>query len=139
MKRAIGIFVYLPKIIGQCLSHANIKKHCHKKSMCIFIISVKKTFKVAAFAIFWSSIMVLFEIHKKFKGHFLNELCVSFKGQNCISYSGSEIWNSIPAELREISSFQVLKSEIKVWRPTNCPCKLCKNYIENLVFINIAS
>ena len=83
--------------------------------------------------------MVLFEIHKKFKGHFLNELRVSFKGQNSISYFGSVIWNSIPAELREINSFQVLKSEIKAWPPTNCPCRLCKNYIKKLGFVNIAS
>ena len=52
-----------------------------------------------------------------------------FKGQNSISYFGSVIWNSIPAKLREINSFQVFKSEIKAWRPTNCPCRLCKNYI----------
>ena len=36
-----------------------------------------------------------------------------FKGQNFISYFGSVTWNSIPAELREINSFQVFKSEIK--------------------------
>ena len=35
-----------------------------------------------------------------------------FKGQNSISYFGSVIWNSIPAELRRINSFQVFKSEI---------------------------
>ena len=62
-----------------------------------------------------------------------------FRGQNSISYFGSVIWNSIPAKLREINSFQVFKSEIKAWRPTNCPCTLCKNYIENLGFLNIAS
>ena len=62
-----------------------------------------------------------------------------FKGQNSISYFGSVIWNSIPAELRGINSFQVFKSEIKVWRLTNCFCGLCKNYIENLGFANIAS
>ena len=61
------------------------------------------------------------------------------KGQNSISYFGSVIWNSIPAELRGINSFQVFKSEIKAWRPTNCPCRLCKNYIGNLGFVNIAS
>ena len=38
-----------------------------------------------------------------------------FKGQNSISYFGSVIWNSIPAELRQINSFQVFKSEIKPW------------------------
>ena len=62
-----------------------------------------------------------------------------FKGQNSISYFRSIIWNSIPVELREINPFQVFKSEMKPWRPTNWPCRLCKKYIENLGFVNIAS
>ena len=62
-----------------------------------------------------------------------------FKGQNSISFFGSVIWNSIPAELWEINCFQVFISEIKAWRPTNCLCRLCKNYTENLGFVNIAS
>ena len=62
-----------------------------------------------------------------------------FKGQDSINYFGSVIWNSIPAELREISSFQVFKSEIKAWRPTKYPCRLCKNYIENLGFVSVTS
>ena len=36
-----------------------------------------------------------------------------FKGQNSISCFGLVIWNSILAELREIKSFQVFKSEVK--------------------------
>ena len=60
-------------------------------------------------------------------------------GQNSISYLGSAIWNSIPAELTKRNSFQVFKSKIKAWRPTNCPYRLCKNYIKNLGFTNIAS
>ena len=39
----------------------------------------RKLLKVAAFVIFPTSITVLFEIHQRFKGHFLNELRVSFK------------------------------------------------------------
>ena len=62
-----------------------------------------------------------------------------FKGQNSISYFGSVIWNSIPAELRGINSSQVFKSGIKAWRPTNCPCRLSKNYIGDLGFVNITS
>ena len=62
-----------------------------------------------------------------------------FKGQNSISYFGSIIWNSIPVELREINLFQVFKSEMKPWRPTNCPCSLCKKCIKNLGFVNVAS
>ena len=62
-----------------------------------------------------------------------------FKGQNSISYFGSVIWNSIPFELRKASSYQIFRSEIKRWRPTNWHCRLCKNYIGNLGFINISS
>ena len=61
------------------------------------------------------------------------------KGQNSVSYFESVIWNSFPAELREINSFQVFKSEVKAWRPTNCSCILCKIYIENLRFVNTTS
>ena len=58
-----------------------------------------------------------------------------FKGQNSISHFGSVIWNSISAELRQINSFQVFKSEIKAWRSTSSSCRLCKNYIENFYLI----
>ena len=59
-----------------------------------------------------------------------------FKGQNSISYFGSVIWNSIPLKLRKASSYQIFRSEINRWRPTNCHCRLCKNYIGNVGFIN---
>ena len=62
-----------------------------------------------------------------------------FKGQNSISYFGSVIWNSIPFEIRKASSYQIFRSEIKQWRRTNCLCRLCKNYIGNLGFINTFS
>ena len=39
---------------------------------------MKKTLKVAALVIFSTSIMVLFEMHQRFKRHFLDELRVSF-------------------------------------------------------------
>ena len=48
-----------------------------KKSVCFYKLGVKNL-KVAVFVIFPTSIMVLFEIHQRFKGHFLNELRISF-------------------------------------------------------------
>ena len=38
-----------------------------------------KLLKIAVVGIFSTSIIVLFEIHQTFKGHFLNELSISFK------------------------------------------------------------
>ena len=56
-----------------------------------------------------------------------------------ISFFGSVIWNSIPFELRKASSYQFFRSEIKPWRPTNYLCRLFKNYIGYLGFINTSS
>ena len=51
----------------------------HKKWIELADELVLKGLKVAAFEILPVSIMALFEIHQRFKDHFLNELRVSFK------------------------------------------------------------
>ena len=43
------------------------------------LLRCKNLLKVAAFVLFSTSIVVLFEIYQRFKGLFLNELRVSFK------------------------------------------------------------
>ena len=55
--------------------------------------------------------------------HSKSELTVAsintvFKDLNSNSYFGSVFWNTIPAKLREINSFQVFKSERKAWQQT---------------------
>ena len=47
--------------------------------LCFYNLSEKKILKVAPLVIFPTCIKVLFKIHQRFKGHFLNELRVSFK------------------------------------------------------------
>ena len=66
-------------LVNLCLMKI-IKKLCHKKGNSVFLQQWwRKPLKVAAFETFPISIMVLFEIHQRFKGHFLKELCFSFK------------------------------------------------------------
>ena len=55
------------------------KTPTHKKWIELADELVLKGLKVAAFEILPVSIMALFEIHQRFKDHFLNELRVSFK------------------------------------------------------------
>ena len=50
-----------------------------KVIVCFYNFRWWKFLKVAAYVIFPTSIMPLFEIYQRFKGHFLNELRVSFK------------------------------------------------------------
>ena len=49
--------------------------------------------------------------------------------QNSIRYLGPIIWNSLPLTLRNVDSFSEFKFPIKNGKPTNCLCRLCKNYI----------
>ena len=64
----------------------------------------------------------------------VNTVCF---GQNSIKYLGPLIWNSIPTALRNVESFVEFKSLIKNWKPSNCPCRLCKGYIPEVCFVNV--
>ena len=50
-----------------------------KVIVCFYNLGEENFLNVAAFVIFPTSIMILFEIYQRFKGHFLNELRISFK------------------------------------------------------------
>ena len=58
-----------------------------------------------------------------------------FKGSNSIRYYGPVIWNLIPAEMKSVDSLETFKSKIRMWKPSNFPCRICKNYIPNVGFL----
>ena len=57
------------------------------------------------------------------------------KGSNSIRYYGPVIWNLIPSEIKYVDSLETFKREIRKWKPSNCPCRICKNYIPNVGFL----
>ena len=57
------------------------------------------------------------------------------KGSNSIQYYGPVIWNSVPAEIKYINSLETFKNKIRMWKPNNCPCEICKNYISDVGFL----
>ena len=42
----------------------------------------------------------------------------------------------MPELLRNMENLENLKKEIKTWKPNNCPCRLCKVYIEGAGFLH---
>ena len=52
-----------------------------------------------------------------------------------ISYLGPKIWDILPEKLKNIDNLEHFKKEIKTWKPDNCPCRLCKVYIESVGFL----
>ena len=58
-----------------------------------------------------------------------------FHGTESISYLGPKIWDILPEKLKNIDNLEHFKKEIKTWKPDNCPCRLCKVYIESVAFL----
>ena len=46
------------------------------------------------------------------------------------------IWNSIPPSIKKVTSLNAFKNRIKSWK-TNCPCRLCKTYLQGVDFVDI--
>ena len=59
-----------------------------------------------------------------------------FKGEDSLRYLGPQIWNMIPDSIKKSSSLSVFKMKIKEWVPNDCPCRLCKEFVHGLGYIN---
>ena len=57
-------------------------------------------------------------------------------GSETLSSLGLQIWDLVPIELRNLTSLNAFKSKIRSWSTQQCPCRLCKKYINNLGFVN---
>ena len=53
-------------------------------------------------------------------------------GIETAAFVGSRIWTNMPNEVKESISLNEFKSKIKTWKPENCPCKLCKIYLQRI-------
>ena len=59
-----------------------------------------------------------------------------FHGTESISRLGPKIWDIVPKELKNKKSLNSFKESFKMWVPTNCPCRLCKVYLDGVAFIS---
>ena len=60
--------------------------------------------------------------------------CV-YNDRESLSYMGHKIWELMPHAFKQINSLSGFKKEIKEWKPSNCPCRLCKTYISKVGFL----
>ena len=60
------------------------------------------------------------------------------KGDRSLRSFGPIVWNvMLPENLKNCGSLDDFKSSIKAWRPENCPCELCKTYVQGLGYANL--
>ena len=56
-------------------------------------------------------------------------------GTETLRTLGPKIWNIIPPNIKNSSSLKAFKKNIKTWTPIDCPCRICKCYIQGIGFI----
>ena len=55
------------------------------------------------------------------------------RGDRSLRSFGPLVWNTmLPDALKNCENLNLFKQSIKSWKPLNCPCELCKVYIEGL-------
>ena len=58
-----------------------------------------------------------------------------YHGAELLSFLGLKIWDLVPLELKQLESLEVFKLKIKKWIPFECPCRLCRTYIQQVGFV----
>ena len=60
-----------------------------------------------------------------------------YKGEESLKVFAPKIWELVPEEYKSIKSIDKFKTEIKKWQPSKCPCRLCKDYVTGVGYVNI--
>ena len=58
-------------------------------------------------------------------------------GERSLQNLGVRIWEQLPNEIQNVDSIEKFKRFVKTWKPKQCPCNLCKTYINGLGYVTI--
>ena len=50
-------------------------------------------------------------------------------GEKTLRSFGPKVWHILSSDIKNSQNLATFKNKIKLWTPTNCPCRLCKPYI----------
>ena len=56
-------------------------------------------------------------------------------GTETVRYRGPKTWEILPNSIKESKTLMEFKTKIKLWKPIDCTCRLCKTFIPNLGFL----
>ena len=56
-------------------------------------------------------------------------------GTETISYRGPQIWKYMPNDIKNSKTLTEFKNKIKIWKPADCTCRLCKKFIPSLGYL----
>ena len=60
-----------------------------------------------------------------------------YYGLETVSFICLKIWELLPSNIKDSENLSIFKSNIKSWKPENCPCRFCRLYIADIGFIEL--
>ena len=76
-----------------------------------------------------------FNLETKYVAIFISPVRTVFSGTGSIKFLGPTIWELIPDEMKELESLWEFKKAMKLWKPTSCPSRLCRQYFYRIGFL----
>ena len=58
-------------------------------------------------------------------------------GDKSLQSFGTKLWTQLPNDIQEIDCISKFTIFIKKWRPTKCPCDICKHYLYGVGYIEV--
>ena len=51
-------------------------------------------------------------------------------GTDTVAYKASQLWSTLPTRYKNLPSLDLFKSEIKTWNCNDCPCNICRIFVD---------
>ena len=57
-------------------------------------------------------------------------------GTDTIAFKAAQLWSTLPTRYKNLPLLDLFKSEIKNWDFSDCPCIICRIFVDGVGFIN---
>ena len=111
-----------------------IVHYCNIQTLCIELYKVFSGQSQTIFSDLFKRKNIYYNLHSQ-PDFAIPQVKYVYKGSNSLRYFGPIIWNSITKEIKNCDTLASFVSKIRQWRPNACPCRIYKNFIPNVGFI----
>ena len=57
-------------------------------------------------------------------------------GNDTIAYKAAQLWSMLPVRYKNLPSLDLYESEIKTCHCSDCPCNICRIFVDGVGFVN---
>ena len=57
-------------------------------------------------------------------------------GISSLRYMAAKVWDMVPNDMKNVNDIETFKNNIRKWKPVNCHCKLCLDYVSCVGYVN---